>query len=82
MFQERKCACCGKILIRRSFGSYIYKKDRNTYCGWNCYRKGERKASTVVNPCVCCGREVPEGRQVCLKCEELARKKKCRNMSR
>jgi len=24
---------------------------------------------TLTNPCVCCGKELPEGRQVCTTCE-------------
>lgn len=28
-----------------------------------------RKGSVNVNICVCCGREIPEGRSVCMQCE-------------
>ena len=80
MFQENICACCGKRIIRGSFYNYTYTIGQDFFCGWNCYRKGKRVAPPVDNTCVCCGAEIPEGRQVCKECEKLARKKKGKNI--
>ena len=75
MFKERKCACCKKIIIRRSFVDYIYKKGDRVYCGWNCYRKDNAIIPPSSNTCVCCGEEIPEGLQVCSVCEKISKKK-------
>lgn len=81
MFQERKCVRCGKTIIRPSFGSYLYKRVNPktgktvVYCGWNCYNKKTNEIP-LSNPCVCCGKEIPEGWQVCKDCEFIARKNK------
>ena len=76
MFKEKTCAKCGKTVIRCSFGKYVYRRDSKVYCGWNCYIRDENSEPVLNNPCVCCGKEIPEGRQVCPDCEKLSRRKK------
>lgn len=78
MFKERKCACCGKLIIRRSFDNYTYKRGINVYCGWNCYRKDDVNVPPIDNTCVCCGKEIPEGMQVCKNCEKTSKKRNYR----
>lgn len=78
MFKECKCAYCGKIIIRRSFADYTYKRGTHVYCGWNCYRKDDVTVPKNTNTCVCCGKEIPEGRQVCKDCEQVAKKRRKR----
>ena len=75
MFIEKKCACCGKTMIRRSFNDYTYKRGWNFYCGWNCFRKDDVVVPPLDNTCVCCGKRIPEGSHVCKTCEKLAKKK-------
>lgn len=37
---------------------------------FNTYRGMEIKVAAANNTCVCCGAVIPEGRQVCLACED------------
>jgi hypothetical protein len=30
-----------------------------------------KEVSQMIDRCICCGAEIPEGRQVCLKCEDV-----------
>lgn len=80
MFIEKKCAYCGKIIIRRCFNDYTYKRGEHVYCGWSCYRKDSVVLPPIENTCVCCGKRIPEGIQVCKTCEKIANKKASSDM--
>lgn len=63
-----RCACpnCGKL-----YGNYSTFKQLTTwempYCKY-CGQKLDWNVSD--NTCVCCGEIIPEGRQICPKCEK------------
>ena len=58
------CPVCGKTFIPAPLHSYMITGKRKV-CSYKCMRKWESGANT----CVCCGDIIPEGRQVCPKCE-------------
>lgn len=34
------------------------------------------------NTCICCGEIIPEGRQICVSCEQSVRKKKAKGVAK
>ena len=61
------CPVCGKTFIPAPLHKYkirIHGSEKRV-CSYKCMRNWE----SGVNTCVCCGDIIPEGRQVCPKCE-------------
>lgn len=59
------CPVCGKTFIPAPLHNYKIQHNKRV-CSYKCLRKWE----SGVNTCVCCGEIIPEGRQVCPKCEK------------
>lgn len=62
------CPVCGKTSIPAPLHKYkirFYGSEKRV-CGYKCLRKWEYG----INTCICCGEIIPEGRQVCPKCEK------------
>ena len=58
------CPVCGKTFIPAPLHKYKIHHNKRV-CSYKCLRKWE----SGINSCVCCGDIIPEGRQVCPKCE-------------
>ena len=63
-----KCPKCGSE-------RHLVSLDGNTYCGdcnavWKTIQEQpEDRTGEKMSICICCGAEIPEGRQVCPNCE-------------
>jgi transcriptional regulator NrdR family protein len=69
VYRKRKCRDCGHIFYTSEFEveySDQFKKD------WNKHYRRKYKKLYDESMCVCCGKYVPEGTQVCSACLKAA----------